>query len=97
MSTGIMSSLYPRHNFLETDAMFLEFEDELDNFAGGSSSVGDNTSESSFQQPGTPTPRRRAQSQLLELEHHVAVYGHISMTIAPGAEKPISSYVVRFS
>uniref|UniRef100_A0A9I9E1U9 CACTA en-spm transposon protein n=1 Tax=Cucumis melo TaxID=3656 RepID=A0A9I9E1U9_CUCME len=42
MSTGIMSLSYPRHNFLETDAMFLEFEDELDNLAGGSSSVGDN-------------------------------------------------------
>ncbi|KAA0058444.1 CACTA en-spm transposon protein [Cucumis melo var. makuwa] len=39
---GIMSSTYPRHNFLEMDAMFLEFEDELDNLAGGSSSVGDN-------------------------------------------------------
>ncbi|TYK01409.1 CACTA en-spm transposon protein [Cucumis melo var. makuwa] len=30
----IMSSSYPYHNFL--DAIFLEFEDELDNFAGGS-------------------------------------------------------------
>ena len=39
MSTGIMLSSYPRHNFLETDAMFLEFEDELDNFAGGLSST----------------------------------------------------------
>ncbi|TYK04345.1 gamma-aminobutyrate transaminase POP2 [Cucumis melo var. makuwa] len=36
---SIMLSSYPRHNFLETDAMFLEFEDELDNFAGGSSSM----------------------------------------------------------
>ncbi|KAA0056276.1 CACTA en-spm transposon protein [Cucumis melo var. makuwa] len=71
----IMSLSYPRHNFLETDAMFLEFEDELDNFAGGSSSVGNNTGESSSQQSGTPTPRRRAQSQLLELEHHVATIG----------------------
>ncbi|TYK15106.1 CACTA en-spm transposon protein [Cucumis melo var. makuwa] len=80
----------------KTDAIFLEFEDELDNFAGGSSSVGDNAG-SSFQQPGTLTPRRRAQSRLLELEHHVAVYGCIPMTITPGAEKPISPHVVRFS
>ncbi|KAA0048642.1 CACTA en-spm transposon protein [Cucumis melo var. makuwa] len=41
------------------NAMFLEFEDDLDNIAGGSSSVGDNTGSSS-QQPATPTPRRRA-------------------------------------
>ncbi|KAA0060720.1 CACTA en-spm transposon protein [Cucumis melo var. makuwa] len=58
--------------------MFLE----LDNFAGGSSSVDDNVG-SSFQQPRTPTPRRRAQSRLLELERHVAVHGRIPMTIAP--------------
>ena len=45
MSTGTMSS-FPRTNFLETDAMFLEFEDNLDNLAGGSSSVDDNASES---------------------------------------------------
>ncbi|KAA0058217.1 CACTA en-spm transposon protein [Cucumis melo var. makuwa] len=43
MSTTIMSSSYPRNNFIETDAMFLEFEDDLDNIAGGSSFVGDNT------------------------------------------------------
>ncbi|KAA0055175.1 CACTA en-spm transposon protein [Cucumis melo var. makuwa] len=43
--------------------MFLEFEDDLDNIVGGSSSVGDNTGSSS-QQPATPTPRRRAQSTL---------------------------------
>ncbi|KAA0061345.1 CACTA en-spm transposon protein [Cucumis melo var. makuwa] len=40
-SYAIMSSSYP-HNFMETDSMFLEFEDDLDNIAGGSSSVGDN-------------------------------------------------------
>ncbi|KAA0066901.1 CACTA en-spm transposon protein [Cucumis melo var. makuwa] len=45
----------------------------------------------------TPTPRRRAQSRLLELERNVAINGHIPMTIAPGAEKPISPHVVRFS
>ncbi|KAA0037206.1 gamma-aminobutyrate transaminase POP2 [Cucumis melo var. makuwa] len=39
---AIMSSSYPRNNFMETDAMFLEFKDDLDNIAGGSSSVGDN-------------------------------------------------------
>ncbi|TYK21529.1 CACTA en-spm transposon protein [Cucumis melo var. makuwa] len=40
---AIMSSSYPRNNFMETDAIFLEFEDDLDNIAGGSSSMGDNT------------------------------------------------------
>uniref|UniRef100_A0A9I9ECN4 CACTA en-spm transposon protein n=1 Tax=Cucumis melo TaxID=3656 RepID=A0A9I9ECN4_CUCME len=73
MSTAIMSSSYPRNNFMETNAILLELEDDLDNMAGGSSSVGDNTGESSSQQPATPTPRRRAQSRLLELEHHVAI------------------------
>ncbi|KAA0051760.1 CACTA en-spm transposon protein [Cucumis melo var. makuwa] len=76
--------------------MFLEFEDDLDNIAGGSSSVGDNTVSSS-QQPATSTPRRRAQSRLLELECHVAINGRIPMTIVPEAEKPISPHVVRFS
>uniref|UniRef100_A0A9I9E482 CACTA en-spm transposon protein n=1 Tax=Cucumis melo TaxID=3656 RepID=A0A9I9E482_CUCME len=60
------------------------------NIAGGSSSVGDNTGSSS--QQTTPTPRRRAQSRLLELERHVAINGRIPMTIAPGAEKPISPH-----
>ncbi|KAA0057398.1 CACTA en-spm transposon protein [Cucumis melo var. makuwa] len=36
--------------------MFLQFEDDLDNIAGGSSSVGDNTGSSS--QQTTPTLRR---------------------------------------
>ncbi|KAA0063205.1 CACTA en-spm transposon protein [Cucumis melo var. makuwa] len=71
-------------------------EDDLDNLARGSSSAGDNTGSSS-QPPSTSTSRRHAQSRLLELEHHVAVNGRIPMTIAPGAEKPISLYVVRFS
>ena len=44
MSIAIMS--YRRSNFMETDDMFLQFEDDLDNIAGGSSSVGDNTGES---------------------------------------------------
>ncbi|KAA0062760.1 CACTA en-spm transposon protein [Cucumis melo var. makuwa] len=52
------------------DAMFLEFEDNLDNIAGGSFSVGNNAGSSS-QQPATPTPMRRAQSRLLELERHL--------------------------
>ncbi|TYK14632.1 CACTA en-spm transposon protein [Cucumis melo var. makuwa] len=69
---AIMSSSYPR-KFMETDAMFIEFEDDLDNVAGGSSSVGDNT------------------------KRHVAINGHISMTIAPGEEKPIFPHVVRFN
>ncbi|KAA0038444.1 CACTA en-spm transposon protein [Cucumis melo var. makuwa] len=81
---------------METDDMFLQFEDDLDNnIAGGSSSVGDNTESSS--QQATTTPRRRAQSRLLELERHVAINGRISMTIAPRAEKPISPHAVRFS
>ncbi|TYK05071.1 CACTA en-spm transposon protein [Cucumis melo var. makuwa] len=75
--------------------MFLQFEDDLDNIAGGSSSVGDNTE--SFSQQTTLTPKRRAQSRLLELERHVAINGCILMTIVPGAEKPISPHVVRFS
>uniref|UniRef100_A0A9I9E2N7 CACTA en-spm transposon protein n=1 Tax=Cucumis melo TaxID=3656 RepID=A0A9I9E2N7_CUCME len=92
MSIAIMS--YRPSNFMETDDMFLQFEDDLDNnIAGGSSSMGDNT-ESSSQQT-TPTPRRRAQSRLLELERHVAINGRIPMTIAPGAEKPISPHAVR--
>ncbi|TYK11065.1 CACTA en-spm transposon protein [Cucumis melo var. makuwa] len=81
---------------METDDMFLQFEEDLDNIAGGSSSVGDNTAGSSSQQT-TPTPRRRAQSRLLELERHVAINGRIPMTIAPGAEKPISPHTIRFS
>uniref|UniRef100_A0A9I9EI85 CACTA en-spm transposon protein n=1 Tax=Cucumis melo TaxID=3656 RepID=A0A9I9EI85_CUCME len=66
-----------------------------DNIVKGSSSVGDNTESSS--QQATPTPRRLTQSRLLELERHVAINGRIPMTIAPGAEKPISSHAVRFS
>uniref|UniRef100_A0A9I9E5A0 CACTA en-spm transposon protein n=1 Tax=Cucumis melo TaxID=3656 RepID=A0A9I9E5A0_CUCME len=80
MSTDIMS--YQRNNFLEMDTMFLEFEDDLDNLAERSSSVGDNVVSSS-QPPGTPTPRR--------------LNGRISMRIATGAEKPISPHAVRFS
>uniref|UniRef100_A0A9I9EIB8 Uncharacterized protein n=1 Tax=Cucumis melo TaxID=3656 RepID=A0A9I9EIB8_CUCME len=47
MSTAIMSSSYPRNNFMETDAKFLEFENDLDNIVGGSLSMGDNTGSSS--------------------------------------------------
>ena len=43
MSTGTMSSF--SSGFEETDAMFLEFGDDL-NTAGGSSSMGDNSDES---------------------------------------------------
>ncbi|KAA0041466.1 CACTA en-spm transposon protein [Cucumis melo var. makuwa] len=52
---SIMS--YGRNNLLETDAMFLDFEDDLDNFVGGSSSVDDNVGSSS-QLLATPTSRR---------------------------------------
>ncbi|KAA0036181.1 CACTA en-spm transposon protein [Cucumis melo var. makuwa] len=41
----------------------------------------------------TPTHRRRAKSRLLDLKHHVAINARISMTIASGAEKPISPHV----
>ncbi|TYK05628.1 CACTA en-spm transposon protein [Cucumis melo var. makuwa] len=51
----------------------------------------------SSSQQATPTPKRLTQSRLLELERHVAINGRIPMTIAPGAEKPISPHVVRFS
>ncbi|KAA0060501.1 CACTA en-spm transposon protein [Cucumis melo var. makuwa] len=81
---------------METDDMFLQFEDDFDNIAGGSSSMGDNKARSSSQQT-TPTPRRLAQSRLLKLELHVATNGRIPMMIAPRAEKPISLHVVRFS
>uniref|UniRef100_A0A9I9EGU2 CACTA en-spm transposon protein n=1 Tax=Cucumis melo TaxID=3656 RepID=A0A9I9EGU2_CUCME len=73
MSTGIMSSSYPHNNFLETNAMFLKFADDLDNLTGGSLSVDDNS------------------------ERYVAANGRIPMTIAPGTEKPISSYAIPFS
>ncbi|KAA0046958.1 CACTA en-spm transposon protein [Cucumis melo var. makuwa] len=79
-------SSFACNNFLETDAMFLEFAEGLDNLAG-----------SSFQPSTTPTPRRRSQSRLLELERYVAGNGRVSMTIAPSAEKPISPHVVCFN
>ncbi|KAA0054429.1 CACTA en-spm transposon protein [Cucumis melo var. makuwa] len=95
-SYGIMSS-YQRNNFLATGDMFLEFENNLDNLAGGSSPLGDNSTWSSSQPPATPTSKRREQSRFLGLKRYVAANGHILMTISPGVEKPISSYVVRFS
>ncbi|KAA0032452.1 CACTA en-spm transposon protein [Cucumis melo var. makuwa] len=76
--------------------MFLKFEDNLDNLAGGSSSMGDNLGLST-QSPATSTPRRRAQFQLLEFEGYIAVNGCIPMTLAPGAEKPIFPHAVRFN
>ncbi|KAA0059956.1 CACTA en-spm transposon protein [Cucumis melo var. makuwa] len=91
-----MSSSDPRNNFMETDVIFLEFEDDLDNITGESLSVGNNTGSSS-QQPETSTPRRCTQSRLLELERHVAINGRIPMMISPGAEKPISLHAVPFS
>ncbi|TYK16299.1 gamma-aminobutyrate transaminase POP2 [Cucumis melo var. makuwa] len=42
-ASGTSTMSFPRTNFLETDAMSLEFADDLDNLAGGSSSVGDNS------------------------------------------------------
>ncbi|KAA0060196.1 CACTA en-spm transposon protein [Cucumis melo var. makuwa] len=56
-----------------------------------------NNSASTFQPSVTPTPRRHAQSRLLELEHYVAGNRRILMTIAPGAEKPIFPHIVCFS
>ncbi|KAA0032834.1 uncharacterized protein E5676_scaffold359G00110 [Cucumis melo var. makuwa] len=92
----IMSSSYPCNNFLEMDAMFLEFADDLDNLTGGLSSVGNNSGSPS-QPPATLTPRRHAQSRLLELERYIVANGCISMTIAPSMEKSICPHVVRFS
>uniref|UniRef100_A0A9I9EGP9 CACTA en-spm transposon protein n=1 Tax=Cucumis melo TaxID=3656 RepID=A0A9I9EGP9_CUCME len=60
-------------------------------------SIGGRGVKSSTQPLAALTPRRRAQSRLLELERYVAVNGRISMTITPGAEKSISPHVVRFS
>ncbi|KAA0065683.1 CACTA en-spm transposon protein [Cucumis melo var. makuwa] len=73
------------YSFDETDAMFLKFAKDLDNLVGGSSSVGDNSGDTS-QSFVTLTPRRRAQSHLLELERYVATNGQIPMTIALGRE-----------
>uniref|UniRef100_A0A9I9E8B2 CACTA en-spm transposon protein n=1 Tax=Cucumis melo TaxID=3656 RepID=A0A9I9E8B2_CUCME len=92
---------FPCTIFLETAAMFLEFVDDLDNLARGSSSVGENLDESnnglSSQPSTTSTPKRCAQSRLLEFEHYVVVNRQIMMTIAPSEEKPISPHAVRFS
>ncbi|TYK29227.1 CACTA en-spm transposon protein [Cucumis melo var. makuwa] len=77
-------------DFKEKDALFLKFDDKFNNM-GESSSVGDN---SDGPQPSL-TPRRRQQSQNLELERYVYKHGKILITIAPRAEKPISSYAVR--
>ncbi|TYK18561.1 CACTA en-spm transposon protein [Cucumis melo var. makuwa] len=80
--------------FLEMDAVFLEFTEDLDNPERGSSLVDDNSGTS---QPFvTPTLKRHAQSRLLELERYVEANGQILMTIAPGVEKPISPHVVCF-
>ncbi|KAA0061313.1 gamma-aminobutyrate transaminase POP2 [Cucumis melo var. makuwa] len=71
-------SSFPRTNFLETDAMFLKFADDLDNLLGG---------RRSFSQPSvTSTPRRRVQSRLLELERYFTANRWIPMMIAPGRE-----------
>ncbi|KAA0038863.1 CACTA en-spm transposon protein [Cucumis melo var. makuwa] len=67
-------------SFEETDALYLEFGDEFNN-AGGSSLMGKSLVERT--QP-FPTPRRRRQTRLLELERHVNKNGKILMTIAPG-------------
>ncbi|TYK31697.1 CACTA en-spm transposon protein [Cucumis melo var. makuwa] len=60
----------------------------------GSSSVGVNLAESS--QP-SPTPRRRQQSRLLELERYINKNSRILMTITPGAEKLVFPYAIRFN
>ncbi|KAA0032681.1 gamma-aminobutyrate transaminase POP2 [Cucumis melo var. makuwa] len=63
-------------SFDETDAIFLEFRKALDNPWEGTS------------QPSlTLTPKRRAQSRLLELELYVVANRQILMMIAPGTEK----------
>ncbi|KAA0065696.1 CACTA en-spm transposon protein [Cucumis melo var. makuwa] len=81
----IMSS-FPS-DFDKMDVMFLEFADKLNNPAGGSSSMGENSNTS--QPSATSTLRRRAQSRLLVLESYIAANGQIPMMIAPGMEKHI--------
>ncbi|KAA0060548.1 CACTA en-spm transposon protein [Cucumis melo var. makuwa] len=87
--------------FNVTDAMFLEFVEDLDNLAGGLSLVGDNSDESNnvgTSQPfEIPTPRRRVQSRLLELEYYVIANGRILMTIALDTKTPISPHAVHFN
>ncbi|TYK07825.1 CACTA en-spm transposon protein [Cucumis melo var. makuwa] len=78
-------------NFDKMDVMFLKFAKDRDNPTEGSLSVGDN-SVSTSQPFATPTPRRRSQSRLLELELYVAANGQISITITHGAKKPISPH-----
>ncbi|KAA0051091.1 CACTA en-spm transposon protein [Cucumis melo var. makuwa] len=85
-----MSSFFSA--FKETDDLFFEFGDEYNN-ARGSSSMGDNLDEPQL----SLTPRICQQSRNLELERYVHKHGKISITIATRAEKPISSYVVRFN
>ncbi|KAA0065796.1 CACTA en-spm transposon protein [Cucumis melo var. makuwa] len=59
--------------FDETNVIFLEFAEDLDNFTGGLSSVDDNSSTS--QPSATSTPRGRAYSRLLKLERYVVANG----------------------
>ncbi|KAA0034978.1 CACTA en-spm transposon protein [Cucumis melo var. makuwa] len=82
-------------SFDKTDAMLLEFTEDLDNPAGGSSSVDDNSG--TAQPYMTPTRRRRVQSRLLELERYVHANRRIPMSIALGVERPISPHAIRFS
>ncbi|TYK26956.1 CACTA en-spm transposon protein [Cucumis melo var. makuwa] len=57
--------------------------------------MGDN---SGIAQPSlTLTPKRCVQSRLLELEHYIHAIWRISMSITPGAKKPILPHVVYFS
>ncbi|KAA0050096.1 CACTA en-spm transposon protein [Cucumis melo var. makuwa] len=49
------------------------------------------------QPSATPTPSRRTQSRLLELECYIGANGRIPMTIASASKNPISPNVVRFS
>ncbi|KAA0050525.1 CACTA en-spm transposon protein [Cucumis melo var. makuwa] len=83
---GTMTSF--SSGFEETDAMFLEFDEDL-NIAGGSSSL-DNNSENT---QSSLTLIRHQQSQLLKLESYVYANGRIFMFIAPRAKKPIYPHV----
>ncbi|KAA0054483.1 CACTA en-spm transposon protein [Cucumis melo var. makuwa] len=98
MSISTMSS-FPSC-FDETDAMFFEYTEDLDNSAEGSSSVGDDSDESNngtSRLSATLTSRRRVQSRLLELKCYVAANGRILMSISPDAEKPILPHDVHFN
>ncbi|TYK20926.1 CACTA en-spm transposon protein [Cucumis melo var. makuwa] len=97
MSKDTISSF--SRNFNKIDVMFLKFAKDLDNPAGGSSLVNENSGESNDTYCSTIcdfTSGRRGHFRLLELERYVHVNGMILMSINSGVEKLILLHVVRF-